>query len=123
MDIPFQLTSTFEPSGDQPDAIKVLAEGVQAGIKDQVLLGVTGSGKTFTMANVIREVQRPSLIIAPNKTLAAQLFSEFVHLCFCQVARDEKSILCRRLDHRDVSHLIVNADGKVIVDICLGQLV
>ena len=80
MDIPFQLTSTFEPSGDQPDAIKVLVEGVQAGIKDQVLLGVTGSGKTFTMANVIREVQRPSLIIAPNKTLAAQLFSEFKEL-------------------------------------------
>jgi len=80
MDIPFQLTSEFQPSGDQPDAIKVLAEGVQAGIKDQVLLGVTGSGKTFTMANVIREVQRPSLIIAPNKTLAAQLFSEFKEL-------------------------------------------
>jgi excinuclease ABC subunit B len=80
MDIPFQLNSPFQPSGDQPDAIKAITEGVQAGIKDQVLLGVTGSGKTFTMANVIKQVQRPSLIIAPNKTLAAQLFSEFKEL-------------------------------------------
>jgi excinuclease ABC subunit B len=80
MDIPFQLTSQFQPSGDQPEAIKTLAEGVRAGIKDQVLLGVTGSGKTFTMANVISQVQRPTLVIAPNKTLAAQLFSEFREL-------------------------------------------
>lgn len=80
MDIPFQLNSPFQPSGDQPDAIKAITDGVQAGIKDQVLLGVTGSGKTFTMANVIKQVQRPSLIIAPNKTLAAQLFSEFKEL-------------------------------------------
>jgi excinuclease ABC subunit B len=80
MDIPFQLNSPFQPSGDQPDAIKAITDGVQAGIKDQVLLGVTGSGKTFTMANVIKQVQRPSLIIAPNKTLAAQLFGEFKEL-------------------------------------------
>ncbi len=80
MDIPFKLVSQFQPSGDQPDAINMLADGVQAGIKSQVLLGVTGSGKTFTMANVIQQVQRPSLVIAPNKTLAAQLFSEFKEL-------------------------------------------
>ena len=80
MDIPFQLISQFQPSGDQPEAINMLADGVQAGIKSQVLLGVTGSGKTFTMANVIQQVQRPSLVIAPNKTLAAQLFSEFKEL-------------------------------------------
>ena len=80
MDIPFQLISQYQPSGDQPQAIEMLADGVQAGIRGQVLLGVTGSGKTFTMANVINQVQRPSLVIAPNKTLAAQLFSEFKEL-------------------------------------------
>jgi excinuclease ABC subunit B len=80
MDIPFQLISQFQPSGDQPEAIKTLAEGILSGQKGQVLLGVTGSGKTFTMANVIEKVQRPCLVIAPNKTLAAQLFSEFKEL-------------------------------------------
>jgi len=80
MDIPFQLITQYQPSGDQPDAIKLLADGVQTGIKSQVLLGVTGSGKTFTMANVVSRVQRPTLVIAPNKTLAAQLFSEFKEL-------------------------------------------
>ncbi|MFT5698835.1 MAG: excinuclease ABC subunit B [Desulforhopalus sp.] len=80
MDIPFQLVTTFKPSGDQPAAIKALADGVMEGRKSQVLLGVTGSGKTFTIANVIQEVQRPALVIAPNKTLAAQLFSEFKEL-------------------------------------------
>jgi excinuclease ABC subunit B len=80
MDIPFQLTSQFQPSGDQPDAIGKLAAGVKAGVKAQVLLGVTGSGKTFTMANIISAIQRPTLVIAPNKTLAAQLFSEFKDL-------------------------------------------
>jgi excinuclease ABC subunit B len=80
MERPFQLISQFRPSGDQPAAIKTLTEGVQGGIKGQVLLGVTGSGKTFTMANVISQVQRPTLVIAPNKTLAAQLFSEFKDL-------------------------------------------
>ena len=80
MDISFQLTSQFHPSGDQPAAIQLLSNGVLSGIKSQVLLGVTGSGKTFTMANVINQVQRPTLVIAPNKTLAAQLFSEFKEL-------------------------------------------
>ena len=80
MDIPFRLNSPFTPSGDQPEAIKKLAEGIVDGVKSQVLLGVTGSGKTFTIANVIQEVQRPTLVIAPNKTLAAQLFSEFKEL-------------------------------------------
>ncbi len=80
MDIPFQLITQFQPSGDQPDAINSLADGVLAGKKDQVLLGVTGSGKTFTMANVISRIQRPTLVIAPNKTLAAQLFGEFKEL-------------------------------------------
>lgn len=73
----FKLVSKFKPTGDQPKAIKKLAENIQAGVKDQVLLGVTGSGKTFTLANVIQKIQKPTLIISPNKTLAAQLYQEF----------------------------------------------
>ena len=76
----FQLVSNYMPSGDQPAAIKKLVRGVLGGEKHQVLLGVTGSGKTFTMANVIQEVQKPTLIFAPNKTLAAQLYGEFKEL-------------------------------------------
>ncbi|TPI54322.1 MULTISPECIES: excinuclease ABC subunit UvrB [unclassified Mesorhizobium] len=72
-----KMVSDFEPAGDQPTAIKDLVEGVQNNDRTQVLLGVTGSGKTFTMAKVIEETQRPALILAPNKTLAAQLYSEF----------------------------------------------
>ena len=71
-----RVASPFEPSGDQPTAIRALVAGVQAGERDQVLLGVTGSGKTFTMAKVIEAVQKPALILAPNKTLAAQLYGE-----------------------------------------------
>jgi excinuclease ABC subunit B len=74
---PFKLVSDYQPSGDQPTAIRDLVEAARAGEKDQVLLGVTGSGKTFTMAKVIEEMQRPALILAPNKILAAQLYGEF----------------------------------------------
>ncbi|MEA2683972.1 MAG: excinuclease subunit [Chloroflexota bacterium] len=73
----FQLESRFEPSGDQPQAIDKLVEGLGAGHREQTLLGVTGSGKTFTIANVIQRVQRPALVMSPNKTLAAQLAAEF----------------------------------------------
>ncbi|MGB0247536.1 MAG: excinuclease ABC subunit UvrB [Flavobacteriales bacterium] len=73
----FKLDSPFKPTGDQPEAIRQLVEGVNEGNEHQVLLGVTGSGKTFTMANVIAETQRPTLILSHNKTLAAQLYSEF----------------------------------------------
>ncbi|MCD4800241.1 MAG: excinuclease ABC subunit UvrB [Methanococcoides sp.] len=73
----FDLVSDYEPKGDQPEAIRKLTEGLIKGLKHQVLLGVTGSGKTFTVANVIQNVQKPTLVIAHNKTLAAQLFSEF----------------------------------------------
>src|SRR3954467_13804211 len=73
----FQLKAPFEPAGDQPQAIKELVAGLRAGRREQVLMGVTGSGKTFTMANVIQEVQRPALVLSHNKTLAAQLYSEF----------------------------------------------
>src|SRR5215470_14189403 len=75
--VQFQLTSPFQPAGDQPQAITALTEGLRAGRKQQVLLGVTGSGKTFTMANVVQAIQRPTLVISHNKTLAAQLYSEF----------------------------------------------
>lgn len=76
----FKLKTNFTPKGDQPQAIKELSEGIIKGLKNQVLLGVTGSGKTFTIANVIQSVQKPTLVIAPNKTLAAQLFFEFKEL-------------------------------------------
>ncbi len=73
----FTLQSAFQPTGDQPEAIRALAKNLQEGVKEQVLLGVTGSGKTFTMANVIASIQKPTLIISHNKTLAAQLYQEF----------------------------------------------
>ena len=73
----FKLHAPFKPTGDQPEAIEKLAQGVKMGLDEQVLLGVTGSGKTFTMASVIEKVQRPTLVLAHNKTLAAQLANEF----------------------------------------------
>ncbi len=73
----FEVVSEYQPSGDQPEAIAALAEGIENGLKEQVLLGVTGSGKTFTMAKVIEKIQRPTLVLAHNKTLAAQLCAEF----------------------------------------------
>ena len=73
----FELVSEYQPTGDQPQAIEALVEGFKEGNQFQTLLGVTGSGKTFTMANVIQALNKPTLIIAHNKTLAAQLYSEF----------------------------------------------
>ena len=76
MSKPFKLNSAFKPSGDQPEAIRCLEEGLEDGLAHQTLLGVTGSGKTFTIANVIADLQRPTMVLAPNKTLAAQLYGE-----------------------------------------------
>lgn len=73
----FELVSSYQPTGDQPQAIETLVKGVERGDHCQTLLGVTGSGKTFTMANVIAQLNKPTLIIAHNKTLAAQLYGEF----------------------------------------------
>jgi len=73
----FVLKSDYKPTGDQPEAIEKLSMGIENGIEEQVLLGVTGSGKTFTMANIIANANRPTLVLAHNKTLAAQLCSEF----------------------------------------------
>src|SRR5437868_14842846 len=75
--MPFVLKSDYQPCGDQPQAIQALVRGLNDGTKDQVLLGITGSGKTFTVASVIEKTQRPTLVIAHNKTLAAQLYQEF----------------------------------------------
>ncbi len=72
----FKLASQFQPAGDQPAAIAQLLDGIESGLAHQTLLGVTGSGKTFTMANVIATLNRPTMILAPNKTLAAQLYGE-----------------------------------------------
>ena len=72
----FQVVADYQPAGDQPTAIAALIDGIESGLSHQTLLGVTGSGKTFTIANVVQAVQRPTLILAPNKTLAAQLYGE-----------------------------------------------
>ena len=76
----FQIVSPFKPTGDQPTAIKQLVEGIRDNKKFQVLLGATGTGKTFTMANIIEQVQRPTLVLVHNKTLAGHLYSEFQDL-------------------------------------------
>ena len=77
IEMDFKIHSKFKPTGDQPQAIKKIVENLEDGITDQILLGVTGSGKTFTVANVIEKINRPALIMAPNKTLAAQLYNEY----------------------------------------------
>jgi len=76
----FKINSKYKPSGDQPKAIEELVKGIEKGEKHQVLLGATGTGKTFTIANVIEKVQKPTLILEHNKTLAGQLYSEFREL-------------------------------------------
>ena len=75
-EVPFKIISPFKHTGDQPNAIKKIVQGIDDGLRFQTLLGVTGSGKTFTMAGIIEETQKPTLVIAHNKTLAAQLASE-----------------------------------------------
>ena len=102
----FKLVSSYNPTGDQPEAIESLVDGIKQGKKRQTLLGVTGSGKTFTMANIIAKVNKPTLVLAHNKTLAAQLCSEFRELFpenaveffvsyykFCPKNRDKMPIL------------------------------
>ena len=87
----FELVSKYNPTGDQPEAIAKLVDGLRNGDREQTLLGVTGSGKTFTMANVIAQVNRPTLVLAHNKTLAAQLCTEFKsffpHNCLLYTSR------------------------------------
>ena len=76
----FEIVSKFKPSGDQPQAIEKLVKGIESGVKEQVLLGATGTGKTFTMANVIQRTNKQTLILAHNKTLAGQLYAEMKEL-------------------------------------------
>lgn len=76
----FKIHSKYKPTGDQPTAIKTLVDGINKGLDSQTLLGVTGSGKTFTIANVIEQVQKPTIVMAHNKTLTGQLYSEFKEL-------------------------------------------
>lgn len=90
----FELVSKYQPQGDQPQAIEKLVKGIQEGRKHQTLLGATGTGKTFTVSNLIKEVNKPTLVIAHNKTLAGQLYSEFKEFfpeqrcrVFCQLLR------------------------------------
>ncbi|PJF36425.1 MAG: excinuclease ABC subunit B, partial [Candidatus Thermofonsia Clade 1 bacterium] len=73
----FELVSPYQPTGDQPQAIEKLVEGIQRGLRHQTLLGATGTGKTYTIAQVVQRLQRPTLVLAHNKTLAAQLYAEF----------------------------------------------
>ena len=104
---PFKLHSAYVPTGDQPEAIDSLVANLEAGVPEQILLGVTGSGKTFTMANVIARCGRPALVLAPNKTLAAQLYNEFREIFpaeRCGVFRQLLRLLpagslCARLGH------------------------
>ena len=77
----FQLVSEYQPAGDQPEAIRQLVQHVKEGKKEQILLGATGTGKTYTISNVIQQVNKPTLILAHNKTLAGQLYGEFKEFC------------------------------------------
>ena len=86
----FKLHSDYKPTGDQPKAIEYLSNGIKEGKKFQTLLGVTGSGKTFTMANIIQKVQKPTLVLAHNKTLAGQLYSEFKEF----FPRKQRGVFC-----------------------------
>ena len=89
----FKLISDYKPTGDQPQAIEKLSNGIKEGKKFQTLLGVTGSGKTFTMANIIQKVQKPTLVLAHNKTLAGQLYSEFKEF----FPREQCRVFCKLL--------------------------
>ena len=92
-----ELVTQYEPSGDQPEAIRQLVANIEAGAKEQVLLGATGTGKTFTMANVIAQTQRPTLVLAHNKTLAAQLFNEFKELATLTTTSQKHILLAQTL--------------------------
>jgi excinuclease UvrABC helicase subunit UvrB len=103
----FRLVSKYQPTGDQPQAIDALARGVLAGDRAQTLMGVTGSGKTFTMANIIARVNRPTLVLAHNKTLAAQLCGEFKEFF--------KLVEAQRLEQRTMFDLeMLRGDGLLL---------
>ena len=122
----FKLKSPFKPLGDQPKAINSLAEGIKSGIKEQTLLGVTGSGKTFTMANVIEKVQKPTLVISHNKTLAAQLYEEFKEFFQMQLLNEkQEKLLLLSLNNRGqmLNCSVVHSGTLTSVDASVRDLV
>ena len=106
----FKLVSNYKPTGDQPKAIEYLSNGIKEGKKFQTLLGVTGSGKTFTMANIIEKVQKPTLVLAHNKTLAGQLYSEFKEF----FPRQQRRVFCILL-HLTLKILMFSPFGAFFV--------
>lgn len=109
----FELVSEYKPAGDQPEAIQKLAQGIKLGFEEQTLLGVTGSGKTFTMANIIQEVQKPTLVLAHNKTLAAQLCSELREF-FPNNAVEFLSRTMTIISRRHTSHRRIPISKKIL---------
>ncbi len=106
--IKFKIKSDFQPAGDQPEAIKALTKNLKDKKNEQVLLGVTGSGKTFTMAKVIEQTNRPALILAPNKTLAAQLYGEFksfFQITLLNILFLIMTTTLQRLTYQDQTHI------------------
>ena len=108
----FKVVSEYKPTGDQPEAIKQLTEGVDSGERFQTLLGVTGSGKTFTVANVMENVQRPTLILSHNKTLAAQLYSEMKQF-FPDNAVEYLFRITIITNPKRICHLLINISKKI----------
>ena len=113
----FQLVSDYKPAGDQPQAIDKLVEGVKDGLASQVLLGVTGSGKTFTIANVIEKVNRPTLVIAHNKILAAQLCNEFREL----FPNNRVEFFVSYYDYYQPEAYIVSSDTYIEKDMAINE--
>lgn len=112
----FKLVSDYKPSGDQPEAISALVNGVNWGLREQTLLGVTGSGKTFTMASVIEKLNRPTLVLAHNKTLAAQLCSEFR-----EFSRKRGGILHSYYDYYQPEAYIAHTDTYIEKDASVNE--
>lgn len=108
----FELVSSYQPTGDQPEAIDALVQGVQNGLSGQVLKGVTGSGKTFTMANVIAKLNRPTLVLAHNKTLAAQLCNEFREF-FHTIAWNFLSVITTITSQKPISCQPIHTSRKI----------
>ena len=116
MENSFAIHSPFQPAGDQPKAIKELVSGLQAGLAHQTLVGVTGSGKTFTIAHTIQQMGRPTMVLAPNKTLAAQLYGEFKEFFpnnALGIDEEESGTgHAQELAHRFCVQYLIRADGR-----------
>ena len=122
----FKLYSKFEPSGDQPQAIYELVKGIENGVKEQVLLGATGTGKTFTIANVINKVNKPTLVLAHNKTLAGQLYSELKAAALAEGATPETQKLVKdtlsKLKYKNAAQLLGYIYSGVVLGIGIPKL-